>query len=1109
MAARALAPAPARAPEPGSTNRAQPARQAAKTNVPSGGAAISARGASSGVVNVSSSLFEPSQALAEEIEKAGPRGLDVRVIAKGLTEEGLIKVRQKGAKRFDSIGRGTMRLLNPWTQKLGGMYLNFEIDNSAIKNGFASFKARGGEKDAWLQALKKNADLLGGLGLNIESLPKPVNKFEQGKLILGVSGAKVLVGGYVDAKFDLLLENMEAPRINGSAEIDIRPAGKAKLEFDNPGNMLRGSVSLPVNFKSFSGAVKVAYLSDGTVDISGSAAYNANKLSGEIQFVATDLETANKFAKDALAAAGGKDNVQNAGPPSTVPVPKQGKKDRALAATGRLSFNLTTWFSGTVHVVVDGKGEITVIGKIAPPGEIILFPERSWIKEIVKLEAKAYYGIPVVGNLNLFANISLIAIAKLGPARLHKIEILGTYSTDPAIQKNIEIAGSINISAYGGLRLAAQGGAGIELLAHDLKFGIGLNADVGVKAYADARPTIGYRDPGVFYVSGTLDLVAQPMLGLGGEFFIELDAPWFSPLSDKRWSWPLFSKEWPLGDPIGMSATLKNYVLGSGQVPEIELKPPEFDPSKFMTNMVDDKLPNKSGGPGAGRGTFKEDGSVPKATVKSKVQSQKTAPANTKKKGKDTTLSKSAKRDAKAEKDAKSTAILQKAAGPLTALKGKGPLTRGSLDEGLAKIRKQVSGIAFASRSSGAKWLITPKAGSMAGKGLEIGAKSEAGASGIDWGKLKAGFKAASGEPHGLSFSGQGRAAKLMMASKRPRSIEQVLSDPKLKIENADTLRADLAAINAKIAAGADIGTKSKREQVKFQGEVQALVNDLAAKLGRRLKHLKDLPPSVLTFGGGGGRASYARAEPLTKNPGNTTGSAAKGRLGGPADAIVNQFVPKGAPHKRRDKSGNKYTVSILLLDQIHLVHAVLHGPFSQQNIALGDKSLNGQMRLAERAAVKAFVTDKVSYTVNVAYFNDTKPVVVDPIPDPIVPTVQGWVGYYIAKSMTVVSKKWKDKSYSIDLTGVSATGTLPAVATQVIEPAEVSAMKALRAAIDPAQGERKFGAEIYVGTKFNRESLRLKLELNKNQMNLLSDKLYALGVMIGFGRPLCIWIKK
>ena len=121
-----------------------------------------------------------------------------------------------------------------------------------------------------------------------------------------------------------------------------------------------------------------------------------------------------------------------------------------------------------------------------------------------------------------------------------------------------------------------------------------MNADVGVNAYAEARPTIGFREPAEFYISGTLEMIAQPMLGLNGDFFIELETPWWSPLSDDKWVWPLFSKEWPLSDPIGISASIKDYVLGSGKIPEVKMKIPEFDPSKFMTSMVDRTLPEKS-----------------------------------------------------------------------------------------------------------------------------------------------------------------------------------------------------------------------------------------------------------------------------------------------------------------------------------------------------------------------------------------------------------------------------------------------------------------------------------------------------------------------------------
>jgi hypothetical protein len=686
----------------------------------------SQRTVSSEVVDISAGIFNPSEKVKGEIEAQQHKGLMVRVVAKGLTGEGQVKTRADGSDKYDSMARGSMPLLNPWTQQFGGMHVNFTVKNNQVA-GYASLKPGGGDPNDWLETVKKNSSLLGGFGLKVQNLPTPVNKFENGKLTLGVTNLKVEVGGFLDAKFNVLVENANKPKIDATADVNIKGMAKGTLTLNNTQEKLAGQVSLAIELKAFNGSAVVKYLADGTVDVSGKAAYNANKLSGEIQFVVTDLETANSFAKDAIAAAGGKENVQDAPAPAPVPLPKPGKKSRALAATGQLTFNLTQWFAGTVNVVVDGKGAVTVIGKIAPPAEIPLFGPKPWEKELVKFEAKAYYGIPVVGNLNLFANISLHALATLGPAKIYKIEVLGTYSTDPEIQKNIQISGSINISAYAGLRLRAEGGAGITLVGHDLKFGIGLNADVGVKAYAEARPTFGYRDPGQFYISGTLEMIAQPMLGLSGDFFIELDTPWWSPLSDDKWTWPLFSKEWPLSDPIGINASVKDYVLGSGKVPEIELKKPEFDPSKFMTSMVDNKLPNKSGGAGAGQGTFKDDGSVPKPTV----QPKKAPPPKAEKPGKKGPApsgGKSAKPDQKAQSDQVATQALKNA---LEGLKSKAPYSKAELDKALGAIKGKVKGVSFNTRLEGQKWIVTPGGGGKkksAGQ-IELAAKKDGGVS--------------------------------------------------------------------------------------------------------------------------------------------------------------------------------------------------------------------------------------------------------------------------------------------------------------------------------------------------------------------------------------------
>lgn len=675
------------------------------------------------VVDISSGVFKPSEKAKGEIEAKGRRGLEVRTVIPGVTAEGRVKVKVDRQGNYDSIGKGSMPWLNDWAKQLGGMYVNYRIKDSNIAGGYASLKEKGDNTNDWVRALKKNSAALGGVGLNVGNLPTPVNKLENGKLTLGVDNLKVQVGGFVDAQFNLALENASQPKIEGTANIDVKGLATGTLTLDNTQGKLTGEVGLGIDYKSFRGEAKVQYKDDGSVDIGGKAAYDADKLSGEIEFVATDLETANQFGKDAIAAAGGKEKVQDAPPPAPVPVAKEGSKQRALAATGQLGFNLTEWFAGTVNVVVDGSGNITVIGRITPPAEIELFPQRNWEKEIITLEARAYYGVPLVGNLNVFANIGLYALAMLGPAKIYDIEVLGTYSTDPAIQRNIQISASLNISAYAGLRLRAEGGAGVELVGHDLRFGVGLNADVGVKAYADARPTIGYRDPGVFYISGVLEMVAQPMLGLGGDFFIELISPWWSPASDEKWTWPLFSKEWPLTDPIGISATLKDYELGSGKVPEVELKKPEFDPSKFMTNMVDNKLPSKSGAKSKGQGTFKEDGSVPKPDVASKKSDTKSTEAAPSKKGSSPPLGKSAKPDPKAEKTKDSMTLLADAAKRTKSLKAKEPFAKADLTKELNKLEGQIRGIDFSFRAKDDIWAITPRAGGKTGRTFELAQK--------------------------------------------------------------------------------------------------------------------------------------------------------------------------------------------------------------------------------------------------------------------------------------------------------------------------------------------------------------------------------------------------
>ncbi len=671
--------------------------------------------ASSEIVDISSGQFLPSEKVKTEIEQAGSEGLDVRVIVPGISKEGKIKIRIDRNGSYDAVHgqKGYMPVLNPWASQLGGLYLRFTVKNSAVTGGFVSPAQKGGNPNDWIKKIKENAASLGGLGLKIGKLPNLVNEFNANSFRLGFTDANIEVGGFIDAKFNFSLQNGDKAKIDAIADVKVKGVAEGQLKLDNTKETLTGEVTLAVAFKDFTGNAIIKYNEDGSIDIHGKAAYNANKLSGEIDFVSTDLKSANNFAKDAIKAAGGKENVQNATPPEAAPAPKEGTKERALAGVGQLQFNLTKWFAGTVSVIVDGKGDVTVIGKIAPPAEIELFKQKDYDKELVSLQVEAGYGIPVIGTIGVFAGVSLSAVAYIGPAKLYQIEIMGTYSTDPEVQKSIQIAGSINISAYAGLRLRAEGGAKLTVIKHDLKVGVGVNADVGVKAYADARPTIGYREPGEFYISGTAEMVAQPMLGLSGDFFIELDAPWWSPIDDEKWVWPIGSKEWPLSDPIGLSATMKEYVLGSGIAPEIEFeKPKGFDPSKFLTTMVDKQLPDKTGDAKGGQAGFKEDGSVAKPEVpdpNAEKKDKKAAGAELKAGKAPSKLKEQPKKplpDPKAQQEA--ALLFQNGAKKLETIKG--PLSKGDLRKELNGIEKSVPGIKYSSKLDGEKWVVTASA---------------------------------------------------------------------------------------------------------------------------------------------------------------------------------------------------------------------------------------------------------------------------------------------------------------------------------------------------------------------------------------------------------------
>jgi hypothetical protein len=616
---QAAAPAPA-APTPLATAMAMPGKPGA---APAKGAAegLAADAPTEETPLVGGQPFQPSETVRQYIESKGEKGARVNVRFGTVAAGPLHVVKGRGGYKTPDGPEGlplTLALLSP----LAGLPLN-PVLAVTLKDGVMSGYATVGDKrrrlldrNGLLNALEKHADALGWLGLTPPSLPVALNTVEGDKLI--VTSDKVsfkLGGGFLTAAGSFGIENQA---VTFAATATGKVEGLATITLDikrSADGALTGTGEVPLQIEGFSGVLKVAF-GRGLVDIEGTVSYANEKFAGEITIVATDKASAealvaSKTPQPPPAAGAGPATTGTPAPvgateaapaapapPAILEGPKPGP--RVIAGWGTVKVQLAEWLSGDALVVVDPAGHVTIVGKITPKMEKPLFEQRDYIKALPKLEVRALYGVPLVGNVFLFANIGLEALAKIGPATLDRMEIVGTYSTDPKVLQNFSLTGTLNISAFAGLRVRAEGGVGVEILDHDIKAGAAITALAGIRGYVDATPTIGYRevvDPaagkkGEFFIAGDLQIAAQPFLGLGGELFVELDSPWWSPAPDERWTWPLGQLEYPLPGEFGIGAHVE-HVLGSGKVPELEFKQVEFNADRFMTDLLNDHVPPK------------------------------------------------------------------------------------------------------------------------------------------------------------------------------------------------------------------------------------------------------------------------------------------------------------------------------------------------------------------------------------------------------------------------------------------------------------------------------------------------------------------------------------
>lgn len=218
------------------------------------------------------------------------------------------------------------------------------------------------------------------------------------------------------------------------------------------------------------------------------------------------------------------------------------------------------------------------------------------------------------------------------------------------------------------------------------------------------------------------------------------------------------------------------------------------------------------------------------------------------------------------------------------------------------------------------------------------------------------------GKQHHVTFNG----VNIMVASEDPTTL-QSLYDHRKEIEPELTGEQD----------------EKIREAIRIRNELVALVNehgeqqasatsgnpprDISTDVDRRLEDIAKLleqgdlvagqtplPPTKVTFTMEGGKSKNVTASPLTKVPGNTQGNSSSSGLA-PIGERLKKAANKLPSSTGKDTEARNWK-------HVHLLSHVLHGPYSLNNIVIGNTSLNSALAVFEHGTHRGEGSDSGSY---------------------------------------------------------------------------------------------------------------------------------------------------
>ncbi len=219
---------------------------------------------------------------------------------------------------------------------------------------------------------------------------------------------------------------------------------------------------------------------DGALTIEGTASYTADRVSGEVRVGATNRA----IGSDGTPSGPAGDNFTAYG-------------------SGTLTLKVTDWLQASATVRVTPAGEIEVVGRLALPSAVDVFPRKAINKNLFTAPTIQIplFAIPLgPRSIGLVATINggLDFEAGIGPGQLRNV--FGQIEFNPSHPENTRISGGAEfvIPANAGVKLHADLGIGLSVgLASvtggiEVKGGLGLEGEAKASADLAWSPTSGF-----------------------------------------------------------------------------------------------------------------------------------------------------------------------------------------------------------------------------------------------------------------------------------------------------------------------------------------------------------------------------------------------------------------------------------------------------------------------------------------------------------------------------------------------------------------------------------------------------------------------------------------